>query len=213
MKWVDALKKFNEGKKWSIPKKGSAEYEAVKKIMGTAGEGQGAEKTVVAKTAKGKKAVRVEEVAEVKSAPPMPKPRKSRGKKAPAEVHPKVRKPRAKKAAPVAADPSANAADVKPKMKRRAPAKAGSAPSDTLPQGVTARAVEHSSNPAAVLESMANSHLPIVPKETVPGLLIESTEKGNALPKPKHLPTLVDKEKVVDAAPFSFQKLRYTLGA
>jgi hypothetical protein len=34
-KWVIALKKYNEkkGGVWSIPKKGSKEYEEVKKIM------------------------------------------------------------------------------------------------------------------------------------------------------------------------------------
>lgn len=33
--WMDALKEWNakKGGKWSIPKKGSAEYDAVKKLM------------------------------------------------------------------------------------------------------------------------------------------------------------------------------------
>jgi hypothetical protein len=149
-----------------------------------------------------------------------PKARKPRAKKThmmpdgtkmEGATHPKVRKPRAKKEA-VAVDPGANAVDADRKMKRRAPAKAGSAPSATLPQGVTARAVEKSGNPSAILESMANAHLPVVPKETIPGLLLGGQE-GDALPKPKHLPTLVDREKVVDEVPFSFQKLRFTLGA
>ena len=34
--WVEALKEYNKGKKYSIPKKGSAEYDAVKKLMGGA---------------------------------------------------------------------------------------------------------------------------------------------------------------------------------
>lgn len=34
--WVEALKEFNKGKKYSIPKKGSADYDAVKKLMGGA---------------------------------------------------------------------------------------------------------------------------------------------------------------------------------
>ena len=213
MKWVDALKKYNEGKKWSIPKKGSAEYDAVKKIMGAGGEAPAAEKSVVAKTPKGKKVVKIEEAAVAKAPAVPPKARKPREKKAPSEEkpHPKVRKPRAKKEA-VAADPAGNAVDASRKMKRRAPAKAGSAPSATLPQGVTARAVEHSGNPSAILESMANAHLPVVPKETIPGLLLGGQE-GDALLKPRNLPVLIEKEKVVDAVPFSFQKLRYTLGA
>jgi hypothetical protein len=213
MKWVEALKKYNEGKKWSIPKKGTAEYDAVKKIMGAGGEAMAAEKTVVAKTAKGKKVVKVEEAAMAKAPAVPPKARKPRAKKAPSEKkpNPKMRKPRAKKEA-VAADPAGNAVDVDRKMKRRAPAKAGSAPSATLPQGVTARAVEKSGNPSAILESMTNAHLPIVPKETIPGLLLGGQE-GDALLRPRHLPVLVEKERVVDEAPFSFQKLRFTLGA
>lgn len=31
--WMTALKQFNEGKQWSVPKKGSPEYDAVKKIQ------------------------------------------------------------------------------------------------------------------------------------------------------------------------------------
>jgi hypothetical protein len=217
MRWVEALKKYNEGKKWSIPKKGSAEYDAVKKIMGAGGEATGtaaAEKTVVAKTPKGKKVVKVEEAAMAKAPAVPPKARKPRAKKVPSEEkpHPKVRKPRAKKTDPVAVDPGSNAVDADRKMKRRAPAKAGSAPSATLPQGVTARAVERSGNPSAILESMANAHLPVVPKETIPGLLLGGQE-GDALLRPRHLPVLIEKEKVVDEVPFSFQKLRFTLGA
>jgi len=35
MRWVDALKEWNKGSgKWCIPRKGSAEYDAVKAIMG-----------------------------------------------------------------------------------------------------------------------------------------------------------------------------------
>jgi len=35
MRWIDALKEWNKGSpKWCIPKKGSAEYDAVKEIMG-----------------------------------------------------------------------------------------------------------------------------------------------------------------------------------
>jgi hypothetical protein len=216
MKWVEALKKYNEGKKWSIPKKGSAEYDAVKKIMGAGGEAPAAaaaEKTVVAKTPKGKKVVKVEEAAMAKAPAVPPKALKPREKKAPSEKkpNPKIRKPRAKKEA-VAVDPGANAVDADRKMKRPAPAKAGSAPSATLPQGVTARAVEKSGNPSAILESMANAHLPIVPKETIPGLLLGGQER-DALLRPRHLPVLIEKEKVVDEVPFSFQKLRFTLGA
>jgi phospholipid N-methyltransferase len=33
MRWIDALKKFNEGKIWCVPRKGTADYEAVKRIQ------------------------------------------------------------------------------------------------------------------------------------------------------------------------------------
>lgn len=33
MRWIDALKKFNQGKIWCIPRQGTADYEAVKKIQ------------------------------------------------------------------------------------------------------------------------------------------------------------------------------------
>jgi len=33
MKWIDALKEFYKGKKFKIPKKGTADYTAVKKLM------------------------------------------------------------------------------------------------------------------------------------------------------------------------------------
>lgn len=33
--WIEALKEFNKGKKYTIPKKGTAEYAAVKKLMGS----------------------------------------------------------------------------------------------------------------------------------------------------------------------------------
>ncbi len=33
MNWLEALKVFNKGKKWTIPKKGTPEYNEVKNIM------------------------------------------------------------------------------------------------------------------------------------------------------------------------------------
>jgi len=42
MSWSDALKKFNAGKNWVIPRKDSAEYNAVRKMMGSAGPAKGA---------------------------------------------------------------------------------------------------------------------------------------------------------------------------
>ena len=33
MTWMQALKIFNKGKKWTIPKKGTADYKKIKAIM------------------------------------------------------------------------------------------------------------------------------------------------------------------------------------
>ncbi len=33
--WAQALKEYNAGKKWSVPRKGTPEYDAVRKIMGS----------------------------------------------------------------------------------------------------------------------------------------------------------------------------------
>ena len=39
--WIDALKKWNEGReKWSIPRKGTPEYDEVMKMMGKPKKGK-----------------------------------------------------------------------------------------------------------------------------------------------------------------------------
>jgi len=45
MSWIEALKKYNEGQKWSIPKKGSPEYEQVIEIKNKLALADGEKKT------------------------------------------------------------------------------------------------------------------------------------------------------------------------
>ena len=228
MKWVEALKKYAEkAGKYVVPKKGTPEYEEVRRIMDS-------EKPAPAKAP-----------APADAPAPAPAPKK-RGRKpkakaeapavapAPAPKEKKPRKPRAprakkaegkgemaspamamakadeKKQAPEAS----NAVEAKPRV-GRAKAKAGSVPAGMLPEGATKRAVMRSKNPEAVLESATNAHLPVVPAEAMVKLRqpksIRDELHKNVVEKP-HLPELVEKDKPVDRPPFSFQKLRYDLG-
>ena len=127
----------------------------------------------------------------------------------PAAEKPK-RKPRVKK---VEVDVSSNAADAKPEPPRKRKAKAGSVAAGMIPEGMTKKAVEATKNPEAVLESATNAHIPVVPAEAMVGLKgIKATKKHLREVQHPVLPTLVDKERVVNEAPFSFQALRQHLG-
>jgi hypothetical protein len=82
-----------------------------------------------------------------------------------------------------------------------------------IPEGMTKKAVQASKNPEAVLESATNAHMPIVPAEAMVGLKgIKATKKHLREVQHPVLPTLVDKERVVNEAPFSFSALRNHLG-
>jgi hypothetical protein len=233
MKWVEALKKYAEkAGKYVVPKKGTAEYDEVRRIMD-------AGKPAPAAPAKPAPAA---SDAPAPAAAPKKRGRKPKAKAeapavaaAPAAKAPKVRKPRAprkprakeggelaspamamamkadnKKQAPEAS----SAVEAKPRI-GRAKAKAGSVPAGLLPQGATMKAVKHSKNPEAVLESATNAHLPVVPAEAMVGLRVQKSVRqrlaAEAVGEPQ-LPALVDKDKPVNAAPFSFQKLRNELG-
>ena len=205
MKWVEALKKYNEGKKWSVPKKGTPEYAEVLKIMGkdvpaappAAPAAKAMDSAAPEKPKRGRKPAAAKAAEAEKPAPA-----------APAEK-PK-RKPRAKK---VVEDVSSNAADAKPEAPRKRRAKAGSVPAGMIPEGMTKKAVAASPNPEAVLQSATNAHIPVVPAEAMVGLkVVKSTKKHlREIEHPK-LPVLVDSERVVNDAPFSFQALRNHLG-
>jgi hypothetical protein len=213
MKYIDALKKFNEGKPYKIYKKGTPEYEEVRKIMMS------------------DMPAKAEAKAEAPAKEKKPrKPRAKKGEVAPAEAKPEVKAPKAK--APPKAPKAegekkprvvrkgkavmvenANAEEAKPRM-GKAKAQAGSVPAGMIPQGATAKAVMASKNPEAVLESATNAHLPIVPAEAMVGLkVVKSTKKHLREIERPTLPVMVDKDKPVNAVPFSFQALRNHLGA
>jgi hypothetical protein len=210
LKWVEALKKYNEGKKYSIPKKGTPEYAEVLKIMGkdvpaappaapAAKAMDGAEKPKRGRKAAAKAAaVEEPDMKAEKPAAPAEKPK---------------RKPRAPRVKKIEVDVSSNAADAKPEPPRKRKAKAGSVPAGMIPEGMTKKAVQASKNPEAVLESATNAHMPIVPAEAMVGLKgIKATKKHLRAVQNPVLPTLVDKERVVNEVPFSFSALRNHLG-
>jgi len=235
MKWIEALKKHAEkAGKYVVPKKGTPEYDEVRRIMD-------AGKPAPPAAAKSAPAP-APAPADAPAAGPKKRGRKPKAKAeaaavaaAPAPKAPKVRKPRAprakkqddgelaspamamamgksvnKKQAPEAS----NAVEAKPRI-GRARAKAGSVPAGMLPQGATMKAVKNSKNPEAVLESATNAHFPVVPAEAMVGLRVTQSVRNRLtserVGKPV-LPTLVDADKPVNATPFSFSKLRNELG-
>jgi hypothetical protein len=223
MKWVEALKKYNEGKKYSIPKKGTAEYDAVRKLMGAdapaAAKADAKPEAMAAKpeamAAKPKRAykkraakgeVKEEVKAEVKEVEPKRMAKKAEGEKKPRAV-------RKGKAVVLQDVDDSNAAEARPKI-GKAKAKAGSVPAGMIPEGATKMAVEHSKNPPAVLQSATNAHMPVVPAEAMVGLnTVKATKKHLREVQHPDLPTFIDKEKVVNSPAFSFQALRNKLGA
>lgn len=207
MKWTEALKAYaaKKGIKYMVPKKGSPEYAEVRAMMD--GDKPKVEAKVEAKVeekveakVEAPKAKKARKAAEVKEK--SDKVKKERKAKMMAENAPK-RKVRGKK---VEVEPAV-AVEAKP-PRGNAKRKAGSVPAGMIPEGATKKAVMASKNPEAVLESATNAHLPIVAKEEMVSLRLP---KPRAL-KQEALPTLVEKDKPVDAVPFSFQKLRYELG-
>lgn len=212
MKWVEALKKYNEGKKWSVPKKGTAEYDAVRKLMGADAPAKVEMKAEAPAPAKEKKPrkprAKKGEVVEAKPEVKAPKAKAVKGPKAEGEKKPRV----VRKGKAVMVE-NANAEEAKPRM-GKAKAQAGSVPAGMIPQGATAKAVMASKNPEAVLESATNAHMPIVPAEAMVGLKVAKSAKKHLreIQNPV-LPVMVDKDKPVSATPFSFQALRNHLGA
>jgi len=212
MKYIDALKKYNEGKPYKVYKKGTAEYEEVRKIMMS------------------DMPAKAEAKAEAPAKEKKPrKPRAKKGEVAPAEAKPEVKapktrvpkaekaegekKPRVVRKGKAVVVENANAEEAKPRM-GKAKAQAGSVPAGMIPQGATAKAVMASKNPEAVLESATNAHMPIVPAEAMVGLKVaKSTKKHLREIERPVLPVMVDKDKPVNATPFSFQALRNHLGA
>ena len=222
--WLQALKEYAKAHgKYIVPKKGSAEYEAVRKLMGAApaatasAAAPAAEKKARKPRAK-KAAVVAAHKAEGEVLKEAEKAHAAEGAAiaAAAPRAAKKRMPRKKRAAaPVAAVEiaSSNAVEAKPK-RRRARAKAGSVPVGLLPEGATEAAVAASKNPSAVLESATNAHMPVVPAESMVKLRPVKNLKGalKKVEKPD-LPRLVKPTAEVSAPAFSFQAVRNLLGA
>ena len=200
--WTQALKMYAQqtGKKYAIPRKGSPEYEAVKKLMGKdapaaepkeAPSGEGTKKGEVRKTAR-KAFEGTKQEAEKKA--DKPKRRRAAPKKAEAlEAMPAV---------------AAVGAEDKPRRLRRKKAQ----PDVLLGVGATERAVSKSKNPEVVLDNATNVHEPIAPPAAEGGDLAELKKAVARIRKPKALPKLVEPERVVNEKPFSFSELKKHLG-
>jgi hypothetical protein len=235
LSWVDACKEHaKKTGKYSIPKKGTADYDAVRALMSKAGDAPAAAKADAPAKAKlprktaaqklkdaepqAKAVMTAENVEKAQEAPKVPKKAVSRR-----NVTRKVKRgaSRAAKLDDVTDLPpammgdvkSSNAVEAKPRRVRGAKAKAGSVEAGAIPEGVPKRAVQKSKNPEAVLESATNAHLPIVPKENMLGIKPVKAPKNEVAVERPVLPGLVDKAAPVSAVPFSFQALRNKLGA
>lgn len=186
--------------KYKVPRKGSPEYDAVKKLMGAsapkeAPAGEGTKKGEVRKTArKAFEGTKQEELKEMKE---KPKRRRAAPKKAVEEVD---------------AQPAlkAVAADHKERKPRRGHVGKGS--DGLLGVGATERAVAKSKNPEVLLDNATNVHEPIAPPAAEAGDLAELKKAVARVRKPKSLPKLVEPERVVNEKPFSFSDLKKHLG-
>ena len=193
MKWTDALKAYaKKTGKYVVPRKGTPEYEAVRKMMGAsepkeAPAGEGTKKGEVRKTAR-----KAFEKAE-----------------APAPTAPAKPKRRRASSEPVDANPAVKAIAQEDKPRRGRVGKKGDV---LLGVGATERAVAKSKNPEVVLDNATNVHEPIAPPAAEAGDLAELKKAVARVRKPKALPKLVEPERVVNEKPFSFSDLKKHLG-
>jgi hypothetical protein len=232
MSWVEACREYaKKAGKYMIPKKGTAEYDEVRKLMGSPASSHKAEEKKSAprkkvemkddeapKPKRGRKAKEdAPAPATVKEAVAEMKEEKKKAVKPRASRKPKAPKTERVKHAEVyhreVEIKESNAVEAKPRVVRGAKAKAGSVESGIIPEGATKKAVMKSKNPSAVLESATNAHLPIVPEENMLRIKPVRAPRSATLVERPELPTLVDKERPVSMPAFSFQKLRDTLGA
>ena len=197
--WTEALKEYAKqtGKKYSVPRKGSPEYEAVRKLMGKDAEpkmapaGEGTKKGEVRKTAR--KAFEGTNQEEEKEKPkPKRRARAARPKAESLDAMPAV---------------AAVAAEDKPRRGR-----VGKKGDVLLGVGATERAVAKSKNPEVVLDNATNVHEPIAPPAAEAGDLAELKKAVARIRKPKALPKLVEPERVVSEKAFSFSELKKHLG-
>lgn len=197
MSWIEALKaRAAKTGKYVVPKKGSAEYDDVKKMMG------GAAPAAAAAPAKKAKAVEVLHKKEGKvlkaavaahaaegAAMAAPKaPRKPRTRKPTVDRKPKAETPESRK----------------PKVDR--------APKRVMKRGgATERATTASKNPDAIFESQTNEHL----AGSSPAVIADITGdvKKAIVRRRKANPPAVDAKNPRDATPFSVDAVRREIGA
>ena len=190
MKWTDALKEYakQRGGKYVVPKKGTPEYEAVRKLMGgdaPKADGKKEEKKE-AGTKKGmpRKTARkaFEGLKEEEKPKRATKPKKS-------EKHDGMEAMKALENAP-------------PKQKSRARKVLREA------GGATYQADAKTSNPEVLLNNATNVHEPIAPPAALAGDLADLKEKVAKVRKPRALPRLIEPETVKSDTPFSFSDLK-----
>ena len=227
MSWVEAVKAYcaKHGCKYKVPRKGSPEYEEVKKMMGggaappdekAAPKEEGTKKGEERKTAR-----KAFEGLEKKRAP---KAKKEDAAVAVGGVVAKVKDGAVKhKAAPRKRAPKkegdvavlSEAAGVplsKPRRKRGSRLEAN-ASQVAKSEGITERAAERSANPEVLLNNATNVHDPIAPPAALAGDLKELKAEVAKVRKPRALPKLVEPEHVVNAPAFDFLAFKRKIGA
>ena len=236
MSWVEAVKAYcaKKGCKYTIPRKGSKEYDEVKAMMGgsapkaeapkadepkEAPDGEGTKKGEVRKTAR--KAF--EGLEKMRSKPAKAKEEDkpvavagvvAKAKKGKVEAKEAPRRKRASKKAESATVMSEAAGVHVGKVSRKRVSKAKAIANEIAKsEGVTERAAEHSANPEMLLNNATNVHEPIAPPAALAGDLKELKRDVAKVRKPRALPKLVEPERVVNDAPFSFLEFKRKLGA
>jgi hypothetical protein len=193
MKWVDALKEYAKVKgKYVVPRKGTPEYDEVKKLMGK--EHKDAVKADVEMGQAKRDMKKMEKVAEKPKAPR--KKKSAEAKAVDAKAVEAVMMPAKEKAKAVR----------KPRAKKEGLAAA-------VGGGATARSDERSKNPEAIFQSATNLHEPIAPPAALGGNLAELKKDVAKVRKPRSLPVLIEKEQVVNEKPFSFVDFKRKIGA
>jgi len=206
MKWTEALKEYAKmkGGKYVVPRKGTPEYDEVKKLMGESKADQVKADVEHGQAKRDVKKMVKEEKAEAKA------------EAAPAAKEKKPRKPRAKKEK-VVAPASAPVIEVKDKPARRK-AKTSTAQGTAAMValdlgGKTAVDTAKSKNPEAIFQQATNVHEPIAPPAALGGDLSELKKDIQKVRKPRALPRLIEPERVSEGVPFSFVDFKRKIGA
>jgi hypothetical protein len=190
MSWIEALKaRAAKTGKYVIPKKGSAEYDDVKKMMG--GAAPAAAPAAPAKKAKAVEVLHKKEGKVLKAAVA------AHAAEGAAMAAPKApRKPRSRK--PAVDRTPMTSPDRKPKrvMKRG---------------GATERATTASKNPEAIFESQTNEHL----AGSSPAVIADITgDVKKAIPRRRKATVpIVNAKNPRDATPFSVDAVKREIGA